>query len=52
MLLKNIPEEASMNLADDLLTACEKAGMLPPAIKATHGFTADEYGLENEWEED
>jgi hypothetical protein len=31
VLLRHIPEEASMNLAEDLLNACEKAGMKPPA---------------------
>jgi len=31
VLLRYIPEEASMNLAEDLLNTCEEAGMKPPA---------------------
>lgn len=50
-LLKACPEEASMNLAESLLDVCLASGMLPPAIKAAHGFLGDENGMTNEWED-
>ena len=51
VLLRHTPEEASMNLADDLLRACENAGMLPPPVAVRHGWMSDENGLENMWED-
>lgn len=34
VLLRHIPEEASMNLAEDLLNKCEEMGMQPPFLES------------------
>ena len=51
-LLRCIPEEASMNLAEGILNVCLEAGMEPPRRKSTSIFDGgDEWGMTNEWED-